>query len=77
MRQISCGSQLNKMAFYTGIVSVASFTVAASFPVSKYKVFFFVLHIIPVRTVESINQKLSCRFWQLKADIRERDIKKK
>jgi len=35
MRQISCGSQLNKMAFYTGIISVISFTVAASFP-SKY-----------------------------------------
>jgi len=42
MRQISCGSQLNKMAFYTGIASVASFTVTASFP-SKYSVVPFYL----------------------------------
>ena len=48
MRQISCGSQLNKMAFYTGIVSVASFTVAASFPVSKYKVLVF--FCVPYKT---------------------------
>ena len=43
MRQISCGSQLNKMAFYTGVFSVASFTVSASFPVSKYKVLLFLI----------------------------------
>jgi len=41
MRQISCGSQLNKMAFYTGVFSVASFTVSASFPSNYSNVSFY------------------------------------